>query len=58
VLYFLGAEEIEPKVSVNLVFCLGSVKASTFTKTFKSKRDAKGSSVQPLRFGNTVMELK
>jgi hypothetical protein len=39
VLYFLGAEELEPKVSVNLIVCLGPVKASTFTETLKSEHD-------------------
>jgi len=39
VLYFLGAVELEPKVSLNLVVCLGPVKASTFTKTLKSEHD-------------------
>ena len=33
VLYFFDAKELDPKVSVNLVVCLGPVKASTFTET-------------------------
>ena len=32
-LYFLGAKELDPKVSVNLIVCLEPVKASTFTET-------------------------
>ena len=39
VLYFFGAVELEPKVSVNLVVCLGPVKASTFTETLTSEHD-------------------
>ena len=40
VLYFLGAKELELKVSVNLVFfCLRPVKASTFRGTLNSEKD-------------------
>jgi hypothetical protein len=39
VLYILGAEELELKVSVNLFGCLGSVTASTLTATFKFEHD-------------------
>jgi len=39
VLCFLGAKELEPKSSVNLVVCHRPVKASTFTETLNSEHD-------------------
>jgi hypothetical protein len=39
VLYIFGAEELDLKVSVNLIGCLGSVTASTLTATFKFEHD-------------------